>query len=115
MAGHVVNRLALLAGTPAAQARDERSEWQFIIDYGVERNLLALHELPQRFGLTERSRKAIEHKTGRAANAVRALADHLPDRAVGNEFAAPHLLHGRAHRRTLFGFPLFRSGAKQIA
>lgn len=51
LVGDVENGPALGAGAASAEAGDDYRKWEFIVDYGVEREIFFLKEIVERFGL----------------------------------------------------------------
>lgn len=47
----VEDGFALGAGAASAEARDDFGEWEFVIDYRVEREIFFLEEIAEGFGL----------------------------------------------------------------
>src|ERR1039458_3175098 len=113
--GHVEDRLAIRAGAPAAQARDNFFDGQIVIQHGVERDLLLLHDFGESLRLRDRARKSVEQEPAAAADATSALADEIEHGLVGDQVAAPHVAERGSQRRAALALGEAFGGAENVA
>src|SRR3954451_11283238 len=99
--GQVVDRLALLTGTPARQAGNDLTEWQLVVHDRCQVETLAVEQPLKRFGGAQGAGKAVKDKSSAAMQTAQALADHLPHSRIRHEVALPHKSESFLDRGTL--------------
>lgn len=112
-APRTIDGFATRAGATPAQARHHFCEGQSEVDDGIEAHAPFFEQPIKCLRLRDGARKSVQQKTADTSQTGDALADHLDNSLVGNQFAALHHFQGRGKRRAAlhkrFG------GAKNIA
>ena len=113
--GHMVYGLALFAGAPSPEPRDNFAGRQFVIDDRGERDAFLFRQSLQGLGLADRSRETIENEAALATQAILALSNHLPHDRVWDQFAPAHVLPRLAHGWGLIAIRLAGGATENVS
>jgi hypothetical protein len=102
-ADQMENGAAIEAGAASAEPIDNLVEAQLVRQDGVERYTKLLENALQSLGLSNGSRRPVKQESPTTAETLGSLPDHLDDQLVRDQFAPPHGLERRTHRRAGVG------------